>query len=359
MDRVKVSRHVFGRTAAGEDVVRHDLVGPNGASIAVGSYGATLLDVRVPDRHGYLADVILGYDDHASYERGDAFLGALIGRVAGRVSGGVAPLDGTEVRLACNDGPNHLHGGPSGFHTRLWSSEAVRHDDGSAEVVLRRTSPDGEEGYPGRLDVEVAYRWTADHRLGMRFSATTDAPTFVNLTQHAHWNLAGAGRGSTDDHHLTVPADAYLPVGPTTCPTGEMAAVVGTPFDLRAGARLGDVVRADHPQLHAAGGIDHSFVLGPTENDGLRTAATFVDPFSRRRLVVRTDQPGLQIYSGNVFYGDTIGRGRRAYRQGDGVAFETQRFPDAPNQPSFPSIVLRPGETYRSETVFTFDVAPD
>lgn len=369
MTSMRTTRRDMGRSAAGDVVVRHDLIAPDGASVAVSDWGAALLEVRVPDRDGSLADVVLGYDDLAAYERGDAYLGALVGRVAGRIAGAVAELDGREVRFAANDGRNHLHGGPSGFHRRLWTSdvsavaesdatEADASDAAAAEVVLRRTSAAGEEGYPGRLEVEVRYRWTADHRLGVLLTATTDAPTFVNLTQHAHWNLAGAGSGSTDDHRLSVPSDRYLPVAADLCPTGEIASVDGSPFDLRDGARLGDVVRSAHPQLRTAGGIDHSFVLGAVEADGLRPAATFIDPSSGRRLTVRTDQPGLQIYTGNVFFGNVIGRGGRAYRQGDGVAFEAQHFPDSPHHAAFPSIVLRPGDTYRSETWFAFDVVP-
>jgi aldose 1-epimerase len=357
MSSVRIDARPFGRTLAGDPVLRHDLVAPDGASVAVLDLGATLADVRVPDAAGRLADVVLGYDELAAYERGDAYLGALVGRVAGRIGGAVARLDGQELRFAANDGHNHLHGGPGGFHRRVWASEAATRDDGAAEVVLRRTSPDGEEGYPGRLEVEVRYLWTPDHRLGVVMTATTDAPTLVNLTQHAHWNLAGAGRGTTDDHRLEVVADAYLPVGPTMLPTGEVAAVDGTPFDLRRGARVGDVVRSDHRQVLLGRGVDHAFVLGTPDADGLRTAARLEDPASGRTLTVRTDQPGLQVYAGNVFDGRDVGRGGRSYRQGDGIALETQRFPDAPSHPHFPSVVLRPGEGYRSETWFTFGVA--
>lgn len=354
MTSVRIDRRPFGRTLAGEDVRRHDLTAPDGASIGVLELGATLASVRLPDVHARLADVVLGYDELVGYERGDAYLGALIGRVAGRIGGAAARVDGHELRFAANDGRNHLHGGPGGFHRRVWTSEARERDDGAAEVVLRRASPAGEEGYPGRLEVEVRYVWTPDHRLGVLARATTDAPTLVNLTQHAHWNLAGAGRGSTDDHHLRVAADAFLPVGPTMLPTGELAAVEGTPFDLRAGARVGDVVRSDHRQVRLGRGIDHSFVLGAAGVDGLRMAAVLTDPGSGRTLTVRTDQPGLQVYAGNVFDGRDVGRGGRSYRQGDGIALEAQRFPDAPSHPHFPSIVLRPGDVYRSETWFAF-----
>jgi len=354
MTSVRVDTRPFDRTLAGEAVRRHDLTAPDGASIGVLELGATLASVRVPGADGHLADVVLGYDELAAYERGDAYLGALVGRVAGRIGGAIARLDGLELRFAANDGHNHLHGGPGGLHRRVWASEARTRDDGAAEVILRRTSPDGEEGYPGRVEVEVRYVWTPDHRLGVLMSATTDAPTLLNLTQHAHWNLAGAGRGTTDDHRLQVAADAYLPVGPTLLPTGELAAVNGTPFDLRAGARVGDVVRADHRQLQIGRGVDHCFVLGAPGEDGLRPAAVLEDPTSGRTLSVRTDQPGLQVYAGNVFDGRDVGRGGRSYRQGDGIALEAQRFPDAPSHPHFPSIVLRPGDAYRSETWFAF-----
>lgn len=342
--------------AAGVPVARHDLIAPDGSTVSVLDLAAALTRVRVPDAFGRLANVVLSHGSVAEQEKGDSYLGSVVGRVAGRIGGARATVGGRTRSFAANDGPNHLHGGPGGFHRRIWTSRAELRSDGAAEVTLVYLSPDGEEGYPGRLEVEVRYLWTVDRRLGVRFRATTDADTLVNLTQHAHWNLAGEGSGTVDEHRLRIAADAYLPIDEGLLPNGSLAPVDGTPFDLRTPVRLGDVVRSDHAQVRRANGIDHSFVLGAPSADGMRDAATLVDPGSGRRLTVRTDQPGLQVYSGNVFDGGIVGAGGRAYRQGDGLALETQRFPDAPNQPRFPSIVLMPGEVYRSETWFAFDI---
>lgn len=356
MASVRIERVEAGTTSAGVPVARHDLIAPDGSSVSVLDLAAALTRVRVPDASGRLANVVLAHGSVAEQERGDAYLGSVVGRVAGRIGGARATVGGRTHRLAANDGSNHLHGGPGGFHRRVWTSRAERREDGAAEVTLGYVSPDGEEGYPGRLEVEVRYLWTADRRLGVRFRATTDAETLVNLTQHAHWNLTGEGRGTVDEHRLRIAADAFLPIDDGLLPTGSLAPVDGTPFDLRSPLRLGDVVRSDHVQVRRANGIDHSFVLGAPAADGMRDAATLVDPESGRRLTVRTDQPGLQVYSGNVFDGGIVGAGGRAYRQGDGIALETQRFPDAPSHRHFPSIVLAAGEVYRSETWFAFDV---
>ena len=380
MPAVQVRSSPFGTTVTGVPVTRFDLTAPDGSGISVLDFGAVVLEVRVPDRDGRIANVALGHAELGGYERNAPYFGAVVGRCANRIAGARFALDGEEHRLAANEGRHHLHGGPGGFHVRPWSAEVAPGSEvapdgegsgegsvggspgASAEVILRRTSPDGEEGYPGTAEVEARIGWSARHELSVTLRARADAPTLMNLAHHGYWNLAGEGSGSVDDHSLAVAAEAYLPVGTTMIPTGELASVVGTPFDLRSGPRIGDVVRAGHRQVRIADGVDHTFVVrdaatGDAPGHDTAEVARLVDPRSGRRLRLLTDQPGLQVYTGNALNGRIVGRSGRAYRQGDGVALEAQRFPDAPHQPHFPSVVLRPGRTYRSTTVFALDVA--
>jgi aldose 1-epimerase len=337
-------------------VERHTLQATDGAAVAVLSYGAILQRVRVPDRHGALADVVLGFEDaHGylsdAYLADNPFFGVVAGRFANRIARGRFTLDGSEHVLATNEGPNHLHGGGRGFGVRLWESRTAT-GDGEASVTLRRVSPDGEEGYPGTLTVEVTYTWTDGHELGIGYRAQTDRPTVVNLTNHAYFNLAGEGSGSVEDHVLTLRASRYLPTDDTQVPTGELAPVDGTPFDFRAGRRIGERLREAHPQLVAAQGYDHNLVLD--DRDASAPAALLHDPGSGRTLGLHTSEPGVQLYSANHLDGTLVGTSGRAYRQGDGVCLETQHFPDSPNRPGFPTTVLRPGETFASTTVLRF-----
>lgn len=376
MADVEVRSSPFGTTATGVPVTRFDLSAPDGSGVSVLDFGAVVLEVRVPDRDGRIENVVLGHAELGGYERNAPYFGAVVGRCANRIGGARFTLDGEERRLAANEGRHHLHGGPGGFHVRAWRARATSSGDG-AEVVLARTSPDGEEGYPGTAEVEARIGWSARHRLSVDLRARADAPTLMNLAHHGYWNLAGEGSGSVDEHVLAVAADAYLPVGTTMIPTGELASVAGTPFDLRSGRRIGDVVRAGHRQVRIANGIDHTLVLRDDARTGgdrtytepgdthprdadrrsVGVAAWLTDPGSGRRLRLLTDQPGLQVYTGNALDGRVVGRSGGAYRQGDGVALEAQRFPDAPHHPHFPSVVLRPGRAYRSTTVFAFDAA--
>jgi aldose 1-epimerase len=352
-----VRRRPFGQDPDGRPVEAFELVHAGAAGevrATVLTYGARLQSVVVPDRDGRPGEVTLGYDDLASYLADEAYFGATVGRFANRIAGGRFVLDGTEHRLPQNHGSTTLHGGPDGFHAQVWEAEQV--PDG---VALRLRSPDGDEGFPGTLDVRVAYTLGGE---GLRIAseARTDAPTVLNLTNHAYWNLAGPGRGTVDDHVLRVAAARYLPVDADLVPLGEPAPVEGTVMDLRDGVRLGDRVRLADEQLRLAGGYDHCYVLdgtGGSGGGGLGLAAHVSDPASGRTLEVRTDQPGVQVYTGNQLDGTVAGRGGRAVRQGDALCLETQRFPDSPNQPSYPSTVLRPGETFRSTTLHAFGTA--
>jgi aldose 1-epimerase len=325
-----------------------DLVA-QGLEVGVVEHGARLAVVRAPDRDGVLGDVALGLDD---YTADTDFLGATVGRFANRIDGGTFELDGRRYTVPCNQGEVALHGGPDAFDHRVFTADPVVDADGARSVTLRRTSPDGENGFPGTLEVAVTFT-VRDAELAIEHVATTDAPTVVNITNHAYWNLAGGG--TVEDHVVRIPAARYLPVNPRMIPTGELAPVDGTPFDLREPVRIGARLRDGHPQLVRALGYDHTFVLDPASG-GLRTAAHVEEARSGRTLTMLTDQPGVQFYSGNFLDGSLVLRGGRTARQGDAFCLEPQGFPNAPNEPAFPSAVLRPGETYRSRIVLRFGV---
>jgi aldose 1-epimerase len=357
-----VARSEWGALPDGTGVERWVLGNRSGASVAVLTLGATLQSVVVPDRQGRLANVTLGFGDLAGYSSpgyvaGNPYFGSVVGRYANRIAGGRFTLDDRTHELSVNDGPNTLHGGASGFDRRVWAAEEVTNG-----VRLRCTSPDGDQGFPGTLEAAVTITFDDGGRLRFDYEATTDRPTVVNLTNHSYWNLAGEGSGSIDDHDVVVHASRYTPVDATLIPMGALEDVTGTPFDLRRPSAIGERVRADHPQLVLAGGFDHNFVLDRADADGdgqLLPAAVLLDHTTGRRLSVATTEPGLQLYSGNFLDGSFYGTSGRQYRQGDGVALETQHFPDAPNQPGFLAATLRPGATHRSTTTYTFTVAPE
>jgi len=352
-----VSVEPFGRAADGREVERWTLVAGR-ARLRVLSLGGIVQTLEVPDREGVPASVVLGFPTAADYDGDGRFAGALVGRFANRIASGRFTLDGRICQIPVNDGPNALHGGPEGFWCRTWAITAVEDDAGAAGIELRRTSPDGEMGFPGTLDVAVRYRLADDGdavRWSVDYTATTDAPTVVALTSHAYFALGGEGSGDTYAQRLRIPAGHVTAVGPGLLPTGELVPVEGTPLDFREPRAVGERLRVPHPQLLLGIGYDHNYVLdGEPGPDGLRLAAELVDPASGRRLVVRTTEPGLQFHSGNFLTGSLVGIGGATYRQGDGICLETQHFPDAPNQPAFPSTVLRPGEKYHSHTEHTF-----
>ncbi|MFG2825351.1 aldose epimerase family protein [Kitasatospora sp. NPDC048365] len=335
-----VERWVFGV----EDGVRAEVLG----------LGARLQGLSAPDREGRPADVVLGARGPAELLGGARFFGATVGRYANRIGHGVFTLDGVEHRTAAGRNGHTLHGGPGGFATRLWAGEEVR-EQGRVGVRFTLHSPDGDQGFPGALRVAVTYLLDADGALAVEYAAETDAPTVVNLTNHAYLNLAGEGVGRILDHLLRVDADRYLPVDGELIPFGPPEPVAGTPFDLTRPAGLGGRLSAAHPQLWLAGdGFDHTWVL--REGTGLRRAATLWHPGSGRRVDCFTTEPGLQVYTGNLFDGSLTGPGGAPYPAYAGIALETQHFPDSPNRPAYPSTVLRPGEEYRSRTVYRFSV---
>lgn len=336
---------IFASLADGRAVERHRLESPGGLAVDILSLGGIIQRVFAPDRDGRLADVALGFARLDAYLANPSYLGALIGRCANRIADGRIVIDGITYILSRNRGRETLHGGDGGFHKALWTVEAASSD----RLHLSLESPDGDQGFPGALRVDATYSLSPDNALRLDFAATTSRPTVVNLTSHAYWNLAGAG--DVLDHTLQVEADAFTPVDERTVPTGEIRAVEGTPFDFRVAARLAErVTHASEAQIALAGGIDHNFVL--RGEGSLKRAARLADPASGRVLEIFTTEPGLQVYSGNRLDGGPAGKSGQPYPKWGGVALEPQHFPDAPHQPAFPSILLRPGELYRSSTEF-------
>jgi aldose 1-epimerase len=328
-----------------------DVIWLRSSALEVGviTYGARIVSVRTPDRDGTWADITLGLADLDAYRRDPGYLGACVGRYANRIAGARFTVDGVEYRIPPNEGENALHGGPGGFESVEWATDGP---DGSS-VTLRHTSPDGDNGFPGTLAAAVTY--TVDGpELSIEHTATTDRPTVVNLTNHAYWNLAGGG--SAEDHEVQLHAGQVLPVGSESSPTGPPIPVDGTPLDFRSPARLGARVRDGHPQLVAVHGHDHAYVIDGSPGE-LRAAARVVEPRTGRTLDLRTDQPSVQFYTGNMLNGSLVLRDGSTARQTDAFCLEAQGFPDAPNHPDYPSTVLRPGEEYRSRMVFTFGTA--
>lgn len=314
------------------------------------NYGGIIRELRVPDRRGKPADVVLGFDALEPYVQRHPYFGAIVGRYAGRIANGRCSIDGSEINLATNNGGNHLHGGVAGFDRTLW---AASFSEDPARLSLSHTSPDGDEGYPGELSVQVTYT-LSDDALLVEYVATTDAPTILNLTQHTYFNLAGQDGGDVLDHELQVRAESILEIDEGSIPTGSMLPLVGTPFDFREPKRIGRDIGEAHTQLELAKGYDHTFVL---DRDSGEPAIVYTDPASGRRLEIHTTQPGVQVYTANYLDGSIEGKGGQVYDKHAGIALETQHFPDSPNHPDFPSTVLRPGETFRSRTVYRFPVA--
>ncbi len=343
----RVQRSEFGRLEDGRTVDRF-VLREDGLEVSVLAYGATIQAVRVPDRDGEVADVVLGFDDLAGYLGAHPYFGATIGRFANRIGRARFALDGVEHRLPANDGPSCLHGGTVGFDHHLWSAQ---HGPGES-VQLRHTSPDGDMGFPGELTATVTFTVTGQD-LRVDYTAQTDRPTVVNLTNHSYFNLA-ASAAPVDRHEVRLAASRFTPVDQDVVPTGEVAEVAGTPLDFRSFRPIGDALGESHEQLRRAKGLDHNWVIESDARGEPRLAAEVREAATGRSLQVWTDQPGVQFYTGNLLDGTVTGKGGRVYRKGDGFCLETQHFPDSPNRPSFPSTVLRPGETYRTTTVFRF-----
>jgi aldose 1-epimerase len=348
----RIQRKAWGTNSEGQTVELFTLTREGAPTVSVTSHGAYIVSILAADREGRAADVVLGYEDLGGYLGDTAYLGAVVGRYANRIAGGTVSLGGQRYTLARNNGPNALHGGPQGFQKKLWTARVVSGADGDT-LELSYVSPDLEEGYPGTLTATVVYSLTADGGLRLDYSATSDAPTVVNLTNHTYFNLAGEGSGDVLGHEMEIEADAFTPVDDTLIPTGELRPVAGTPFDFRTPVAIGARIDDPDPQLQAGGGYDHNFVVRGTAGE-LRLAARVYEPGSGRVLEVLATNPGVQFYSGNFLDGSITGKSGRAYEKRGGFCLETQHFPDSPNQPGFPPVVLEPGGRYEQTTVFRF-----
>jgi len=357
-----ITQSSFGRMPDGATVDLFTLTNTRGVEVRIITYGAVIVSIKTPDRNGRFDDVVTGFDTLEGYLTRSRFFGAVAGRYANRIANARFTLDGTTYELAANNGKNHLHGGRRGFDKVVWKGAPFERG-GNVGVRLTYVSTDGDEGYPGRLDVSVTYTLTPRDELIVDYGATTDKATPINLTNHSYFNLAGDGSGTILQHVVTIDADRYTPTDETQIPTGELAPVDGTPFDFRSPTAIGARIDADDEQLRRGKGYDHNFVLRSADSAGrspqgfaLHHAARVVDPSSGRTLDVATDQPGLQLYTGNNLDGSAVGKNGHVYARRTSMCFETQHFPDSPNHANFPSTILRPGRPFHSRTIFTFGV---
>ena len=352
-----IARQPFG-TVGSQPVDIYTLTNARGMVVKILTYGGIIQSIRVPGRDGRPANVTLGFANLNDYVKKSPYFGAIIGRYGNRIAKGTFTLDGATYHLAINNGVNALHGGLEGFDKQVWRASEVR-SHGAVGVALSRTSPDGEEHYPGTLMVGVTYTLTNDDALQMHYVATTDKATVINLTNHAYFNLAGEGSGTVYDQVLQINADHYTPVDATLIPTGAIDPVAGTPLDFTRPTAIGARIRSSFQQMLFGQGYDFNWVLTrPSPSDtSLILAASASDPVSGRTLDVYTTEPGIQVYTGNFLDGTLVGTSGRTYRQGDAFTLETQHYPDAPNHPNFPSTVLRPGQTFDSTTIYKFSVS--
>lgn len=352
--RPRIGVRPFGHLPDGQAVREYTLDNGCGLVLRTINLGGIVTAIECPDRDGRRANVVLGFDRLADYVERNPHFGTLVGRYANRIAGARFVLDGQLHQLTANDGPNALHGGPTGFGRRWWAVDTLPDEpDGSVALALRLESADGDEHYPGHLEASVRYTLGRDNSWRIDYRATTDRPTVINLTHHGYYNLAGGG--SALGHRLQLNASRFLEVNEHLVPTA-VAAVDGSPFDFREGETIGARIRQGHAQLLLARGYDHCYLLDRGAQGGLQPAARLSDPVSGRVMEIETTQPGLQLYSGNFLDGRLRGASGQAYRQGDGVCLETQHLPDSPNRPDFPSTVLRPGEVFESATVHRFGV---
>ncbi len=354
LEGLTISSKVFGETPDGTTFL-YTLTNKNGMEVCISNYGGIVTSLKVPDKAGVLADVVLGFDSLSGYmSSANPYFGGIIGRYGNRIAKGQFSIEGKAYVLATNDGPNHLHGGNKGFDKVIWESRETSGGD-SKGVTLTYLSKDMEEGYPGNLQVKVFYLLNNQNELLIRYEANTDQPTICNLTNHTYFNLKGEGNGDILDHEIKIDADWLTPVDKTLIPTGELMAVKGTPFDFRIFKPIGKDIAANHRQIKYGLGYDHNFVLG-SANGKRQRVATVIEPISGRRLEVLSEEPGVQFYSGNFLDGTIAGKNGHKYGFRTGFCLETQHYPDSPNQEKFPSTLLRPMEAYKTSTVYKFSV---
>ena len=354
MNLIKVKEDPFGTTDDGAHIDLFTFTNKNGMVMKAINYGAIVTSLMVPDRKGETKDVVLGYDTLKEYVADKSFFGATVGRIGNRIANGKFTLDGVEYKLARNDGENHLHGGIKGFNKRIWVPEIIDRQ-GIPTLKMTYLSKDGEEGYPGNLSISVSYSLTNDNELRIDYAAETDKPTILNPTHHSYFNLAGVGKGDILDHVLTINADTFTPVREGLIPIGELRDVTGTPLDFRSPKVIGERINDDDEQIELGLGYDHNWVLNDWDGS-LRLAVTLYDSDSGRLMQVFTTEPGMQFYSGNFLDGTISGKEGSVYAYRSALCLEADHFPDSPNQPSFPSVVLRPGEKYTQTTTYRFSV---
>ncbi|MGI4787565.1 MAG: aldose epimerase family protein [Janthinobacterium lividum] len=351
-----ITRKSAGQSPDGKMVLLYTLTNARGSQVQITNFGGTVMSIKVPDRRGQLGDVVLGYDSPSRYftNPGGTYFGALVGRYANRIAKGKLTVDGKTYQLAINNKPNTLHGGKVGFNLKVWTAAPVRVARGVG-LALRYVSSDGEENFPGTVSVKVIYTFTDDNALKIDYTATTDKDTVVNLTNHSYFNLNGAGSGTILDNRVMINADRFTPMDATSIPLGPQRSVVGTPFDFRRPTAVGARINQPDQQLENGHGYDHNFVLNRT-GPGLSLAARVFAPRTGRVLTVYTTQPGVQLYTGNFLDGTLHGKGGKAYVHRGALCLETQHFPDSPNEPSYPTTLLKPGQVYHQTTVYQFSV---
>ena len=349
-----VTQKPYGSLPDGAEASLFTLTNASGMKMEVTNYGGIITSLWVPDRDGKLEDVVLGHDSLGGYVASNPYFGAIIGRYGNRIGGGTFSIEGEEYTLPTNDGPNHLHGGEKGYDKVLWAAASFQ-TDSTVGVVFTRTSPDGEQGYPGNLEAKVSYTLTNDNRLVFDYEASTDKPTVVNLTNHSYFNLSGNPEQTILDHQLELAADRFLPVDKGLIPTGELRPVAGTPFDFQQPTTIGARIQQENEQLTFGLGYDHCWVFAD-DSEALTYGGSLYEPSSGRLMKFYTTEPAIQFYSGNFLDGTLEGKGGTAYAQRTGLCLETQHYPDSPNKPEFPSTQLNPGETYRSQSVYEFGV---
>ncbi|WP_026998099.1 aldose epimerase family protein [Flectobacillus major] len=353
-DTLKIEQSVFGKVSDSTNATLYTLKNQAGTEVKISDFGGTIVSWTAADKNGKFEDITLGCDSLAGYQKGVPYFGALIGRFGNRIANGQFQLDGTTYTLAKNNGPNALHGGLKGFDKVLWTATPIDGDEPALKLTY--TAKDGEEGYPGNLSVEVIYTLTKDNSLKIDYKATTDKATVINLTNHAYFNLKGGFNSDILDHEVTLNADKFLPVSKTLIPTGELKAVAGTPFDFTKSTKIGSRINdTSDEQIKFGGGYDHCWVLADSSKN-LKLAASVLEPTSGRFLEVFTTEPAIQFYTGNFLDGTIVGKGGAVYKHRYGLCLETQHYPNSPNQASFPSTVLKPGETYQTTTVYKFSV---
>ena len=350
-----VTKDNFGKTAAGENVDIYTLRNANGVEAKITNYGGIVVSLKVPDRNGKFGDVVLGFNDLEQYlTKNDPYMGAIIGRFGNRIGKGRFTLNGVEYKIATNNGENHLHGGLKGFDKVVWQGKSMKTKAGVA-VAFTYLSKDGEEGYPGNLNVTVVYTLTGKNELKIDYSATTDKDTVLNLTHHSYFNLRGEGDGDILDHMVKINASHFVPTDATSIPTGELKPVANTPFDFLKDTAIGLRINNDDEQLKFGNGYDHTWVINGRRGT-MRLAATAQELTSGRVMEVWTTEPGMQFYTGNFLNGSITGKSGNPYARRTGFCFETQHYPDSPNQPKFPTTRLRKGATFRSSTIYKFGV---